>query len=332
MKHSALLLVAAVAVGCGDNEPLCDYHEASDLTNDRTAEATGLATGGAPIGLCGSIDNGHFEPAISTVDVDAFQVAVGGSGDLAVELVGGDGVELLADFSVSIFTDDPNPTLVAAGRFNTTLADHGAFDTQLTPGNYRVVVTALARGDLSGAIGYRVALVPDPVARCPAATHVDYTESLDGDDSTGNDVVEVDFTKTPPFTSVAGTPEPTRLSIDDLASYRISGDSLETLATQVHTDEYLDRDTYAIVTGARTNELTLRVDWSDTAADLDFVVFEAATLAPLVVSNVTSDTGPELAVVAVKPATKYFVWVGSFMGSSGATPYDITICGAHFIQ
>ena len=331
VKHGLLLVVGLLA--CGDNEPVCSYDEAADLTNDQTAETTGVHAGASAIGLCGAIDDGHFDATLSSVDVDRFAVTIDGSGDLVIDVVGDpEEVSVLESLSASIFTADANPTLIAAGRFDPALADHGAFHAQVPPGDYVVAVSGGARGDPTGSIDYRVALVPDPVARCPAVTRAaDYTEQHDGD-GTGNDAFEIDFSKTPPFTSVAGTPEATGLAIDDEAAYRISGTSVTTTATSMHVDEYLDRDTYEIRTTAATDELTLRVDWTDPAADLDFVVLEEATLAPAAISNVTGNVGPELAVFAVKPNTKYLVLVGSFMGGSGSTPYDITVCGAHFVH
>ena len=320
---------------CGDNQPLCTFTEAADATNDVTGETSGVTTGGDPVGLCGIVDDGHFTGGtLRTVDIDTYAITVGGTGDLRIDLVADPGIEVLDSFTASISTDAANPQLIAAVTLDTSLADHAAGHAQLTPGAYQVAVTALANGDLSAStLGYRVELTPDPLASCPADTHrADYTESADGAGATDNDTFEVDFTKAPPFAMVAGTPEVTGLAIDADASTRISGTALLTSATLVHEDQYLDRDTYEIATSDATNELTVRVDWSDSMSDLDFVVFEEGSLVPSVVANTTSTTGPELAVFAVKPRTKYLVWVGSFLGSSTTLAYDVTLCGAHFLN
>jgi hypothetical protein len=99
----------------------------------------------------------------------------------------------------------------------------------------------------------------------------------------------------------------------------------------VHGDEYLDRDTFELTTGERTNELALRLHSGSTTADLDFVVFDEALMKPVVISNLTSATTLEVATFAVRPSTKYLVWVGAFKTSTGPTAeFTATICGSHF--
>ena len=97
------------------------------------------------------------------------------------------------------------------------------------------------------------------------------------------------------------------------------------------TDEYLDRDTYEITTDGVTNEMTVRLNWAAGTADLDFIVFEEGQLKPSVESNITGTDGQELQTFAVKPKTKYWVWVGAFHGSTGLPmSYDLSIYGSAY--
>src|SRR5438552_4561849 len=102
MRAALLVLVLA---GCGDNQDPCDFHEADDLGNARTPEATGLALAGGATSVCGSIDGGHFDPAVGTVDVDSFRVTVAGSGELVVQMTADPEVSLLGEFAVRLFAD-----------------------------------------------------------------------------------------------------------------------------------------------------------------------------------------------------------------------------------
>ena len=92
---------------------------------------------------------------------------------------------------------------------------------------------------------------------------------------------------------------------------------------------YQDEDTYELTTDADTNELAVRLDWDGGTADLDYVVFESDAQKPLVTSNLAALNGGELAMFAVKPSTKYWLWIGGVKGSM-ATAYRATVCGSHF--
>src|SRR5205823_2275159 len=100
---------------CGDNADPCSYRERANNTNDQTAEATGVVVGGRPREVCGSIDTGN--------DVDTYRVTVGGSGELEVQIIAEQGVELLDAVDVRIFDTSSVPRLVATGRY---AQGHGA--------------------------------------------------------------------------------------------------------------------------------------------------------------------------------------------------------------
>jgi hypothetical protein len=209
-------------------------------------------------------------------------------------------------------------------------ADHAAFVATVPAGDLDLVVAARNAGAVDGSLPYRVRVVANPSARCPAATGpVQYREAGDGGDDTGNDVVSVDFARAAPFERVGGAPEPTELAIAGGPAYHVVG----TAGAVAHeSDAYLDRDTYELRAGTSSNELGVRVDWPG-GADLDYIVFDPQTMAPVATSTRAATTGPELQVFAVRPGASYWLWVGRFTGAgdSGApVRYDIALCGGSF--
>lgn len=320
-------LVAVLVAGCGDNALPCDYVEAADPSNATTAEPTGLVVGDLAKNVCGHIDNGHYDAQLHTVDVDTYRITVGGSGELLVQLVGDDGIDLLRDVTVRVFDTAANPTLYAQGTLDLALADHAAFVTQVMPGDYDVVVSAGASGDPSGPIGYRVRIAADPSRACPTASGApSYREAHDGAGNTDNDMVAVDFTHVPEFTQGGTAPEPTALEIVAGYAYKLAGTS----AIVHHADQYLDRDSFELDTADDANELAVRLDWNG-ATDLDFIVFERSTLAAAAIAN-TTGTSSEFATFAVKPSTTYWIWVGAYTGATAPTDYGVTVCGGHFFH
>ena len=301
-------------VACGDNAKPCDYVETDDLGNGTTSESTGLTIGDHALHVCGAIDTGHFDGLLGELDADSYRLTIATTGPVLAQIVGEDGVELFADMTVRFFDTAVNPRLLAEGLYDPTLADHGAFLADLAPGDYDVIVSAHASGEVSTAVPYRLRLSPMPA--CDPLTVPDYTEAHDGDANTGNDMIDVDFTQDPSFTptpSTSDAPEPTGLELAAGQQYLITGAS--TNAT--HTDQYLDRDTFDLATDDTANELAIRLDWDSTTSDLDYLVFEAGTMTPVATSNVTSTTVHELAQFAVRPSTHHWLWIG---GSGGGTP------------
>ncbi len=309
---------------CGDNSSPCDYTESADATNDVTAEPTGLTLGGPAQHVCGAFESGHFTSPIASADDDRYRVTVADSSPILVDVLAGDGIAVLDGVTLRFFDLASHPTLVGQATYHPALAGHGAFAISLPPGDYDLVVSADAPGELQGdPIEYRLRFAAMPA--CDATTDpASYTER---DDTAGaNDTVAVDFTKDPSFAAMTGSqPEPTSIAVAAGHSYSIAG----AIDDQARADQYLDRDTYEITTDDASNELAVRLDWSSTTSDLDYLVFEADTMVPVVASNTSSPTGPELAMFAVKPSTKYWLWVGGFQGST-ATDYRATVCGNHF--
>jgi hypothetical protein len=319
IRATPFLAIACVA--CGDNALPCAYAEHDDIANATTAEMTGVTVTDHGVHVCGALDGGHLDPQLHAIDDDAYRITVDVDGPMLVEIHGDSGVELLDDVLVRFFDTATNPRLLGQGRFDPAIADHGAFLVDLAPGVYDMIVTARASGDLSGSLPYRIRLSPMP--ECATRDEpVDYREAHDAD----NGAVDVDFSRDPSFTPVAGaTPEPTRVHVVAGEQYLIDG----TIGTEPHADEYLDRDTFAIATDDSPNELAIRLDWTGDASDLDYVVFEADTMTPVVASNLASSTVRELAMFPVKPSTAYWLWIGAFRGSS-ATSYRASVCGWHF--
>ncbi|MEO8840509.1 MAG: hypothetical protein ABI591_01175 [Kofleriaceae bacterium] len=337
------IILAVLLAACGNNNgdnntdaqgsnspdaPLpCDYTETSDGANATTAETTNVTVGGGDRTLCGTIDPGHFNPTSKTVDEDHYRIAVGSNGALLVRFFGDPGIETLSLYSVLIFDTANPPALINGGHFDSTLGDHGVFRTSLPAGSYDVVVRGQAAADLSAAINYKVRILAEsPCAAVTAAAS--YTETSDGASNTGNDMMTVNFAADPSFaptTATTDAAEATGLTIDAMTPVRVSGSSASVAAGS---DQYLDRDTYQMMTGASTNELAVRLGWQGTV-DLDYLVFKDGTTTATGASTAASTTPDEYATFAVEPNTSYWVWVGATKDSTGApAAYDVSVCGA----
>jgi len=351
MEFCGVCAVGGVAAcGSGSNRsidampdagpPPCVYTEKADATNDPAgdpasdpkAEPTGLTIGTMPQILCGTINAGHFNSATMTVDADAYRVASDGT-NVVVRFSGSSGAPAMARFSVFVFDFDENmdPRLLFGGSNSPSVRDHGAFLIALPAGTYEVVVSAQGSADLAASFDYRVEIAPDGPTRCPAVTApAAYTEAADGAGAS-NDVVAFDFDFDPSLqltTSTTDVPEPTGLTIDASTPIRITGSSANGDAE----DDYMDRDTYLIRTGATTNELTLRLDWADAHADLNYLVFPADQTEK-VGDSLRFDSHEEYNVIAVNPDSSYWIWVGSHDDSTGLpAAYDLTICGTSLIR
>jgi hypothetical protein len=318
--------------------PPCNYTEKSDASNDPTGdpgtepkpEATMLTIGSAPQILCGAANTGHFNPDTMTVDADAYRVTVGADANLVVRFTGGpEAAAAAVDFSIFVFTTEDSPLLLFGGRNNPLIRDHGAFLITLAAGTYDVVVTVNNSADLAAPFDYKVQIAPDGPTRCAAvAAPAAYTEAADGTGA-GNDVVSIDFDNDPFYqltASATDAAEPTGLTIDGSNPVRITGSSADEDAE----DDYMDRDTYLVRTGPATHEITLRLGWADEHTDLNYVVFPADQTDHLdkVGDGLQFAGHEEYNVVAVKPSSAYWIWVGSHDESTGLpATYDLSICG-----
>jgi hypothetical protein len=319
--------VVVLLAGCGDNRNICDYSEHDDTG---TLETTGLTVGDTGQTLCGSIDGGHFDEAVSVVDRDTYRITVGGSGELLVELTGDPDLALLGTVSVHLFDTGSPATLLAQSTLDLTVADHSAVLAKVPPGDVDVVVEARATGDLVGALPYRVRIVPAPSRLCSTEhDNLAYTESHDGDAMTGNDVALVDFTKQMAVTGDGSSPEATDISLHAGENPVIAG----ALGVMGRGDQYLDRDTFAFSTDDWTNELLVRLDWPDADVDVDYLVLDPDTLAVVGAATRADTLDAEFSVVAVRPNTRYLLWIGRYAQPAGAASsesYDATLCGNYF--
>ncbi|MCA9678340.1 MAG: hypothetical protein KC464_25155 [Myxococcales bacterium] len=314
------------AVGDGGLPPGCDVAEADDVGNATTAEATGLSLGATAITICGKV-NAREPDGDGVVDVDRYAFTVASAGGFVVRLASAGGGNL-AELSSEVFD--------GAGRFGHGLyvGNHLVYVTRLDAGDFTVDVVARHGARPAADVGYRLSVTPaDLDQRCTQVTTGPvYTEAYDGVASTGNDVIEVRWSSMPARALTADTddaPEPTNIVVSAAMTYRLIG---VIGADTDPDDEYLDRDTYQLLTGGQANELDVRLTWPVGGADLDVLLFPAAgDGAPIEIADAAliSTTGPELLTTAVLPSTPYWLWIGAYDASTGLpVAYEATVCGS----
>ena len=308
--------LAILIAGCGDNSSPCDYSELDDVSNGTTAEPAGVVIDGVR-DVCGTVEGGHYDGATSTIDVDRFAVTMPADGTVLVRIASPADATPLSRVSARIFDATANPRLLADIPLT---GDHGAQLVALAAGDYVIAVTATASGDLEGTLPYRVQLVANP--ECAAATFTAYAET-----AADNDAIAIDFTATPTTSAMTGTAEATGLTATANTTLHIAGSADGT----AHTDSYADRDSFAFVTDDTANELTVRLDWPDAAADLDFYVFDG-NLNQIAAGDLGKAGAQEMQTFAVQPGTAYTLWVGGFKGTHAPATYDATVCGTHFFH
>lgn len=304
----------------------CDFGELADPTNDYTLgngvpERTDLTLGQTTV-ICGRIDNGHVID--QSVDIDTYKLAVTARTPILVSL-GFPGGTPPALGSIAVEIREETTQLLESG---VVLGSHATFQSTLRAGNYLVIVTASNPTDITTPIDYKLRLTTDSPDRCARVTAAAaYTEQNDGPQSDRNDVVDVHYTPDTRALTAANNddPEPTALTTAAGASVRISGTSAAVDAT----DEFKDRDTYLIATGAH-DELAVRVDWTGDA-DFDFLLFPENTVAEIGRGSSVGKTAPETNTFPVLPNTNYWLWVGSYDSSAGLPiNYDISLCPTLF--
>ncbi len=306
--------------------PGCDYGELADLTNDFTvsnnaSETTNLVLD-APVTICGSVDSGHFDAGAGVVDLDGYAVHVSARTAFRVELSG----DAAALASLQVRVIDSGLEVVDAGTYR---GNHVAFGSTLIAGDYQLAVVASDAADIGAAIPYKLRVIPDPTPCAAVTAAATYTEANDGPQDDRNDVVSVQFAPDVRALTASANDNPEATGIVTAAGtdVRISGTSADVDAA----DDFRDRDTYLIETGAATDELAVRVDWTG-AADLDVLVFPENTTAEIASGTSIQPVGPETTFFPVLPSTRYWVWVGSF-DSSTTLPvdYDITVCPSTYM-
>lgn len=303
-----------------DAPPGCSYAEQSDLLNDLTlgngvAEQTQLTLADTLV-ICGRVDNQHlFE---DRVDVDAYQITIADRTELRIDFAGSAGS--LAGLEVTVL--DATNVVVERGRF---LGTHVAVHTTLVAGDYRLVVTATNPTDLAAGFDYTLRAVANPAACARVTAAAAYTEAADGPQSTGNDVVEIRYATGARTLTTANNDDPEPSGLTTVATdLRITGQSADVAGA----DDFRDRDTYLVETGAH-DELALRVDWTGDA-DLDVFVFPEGAVAEIGRGTTVGKSAPERAVFPVLANTRYWVWVGAYASSTEQVDYDLTLCPTTF--
>jgi len=349
----ALRLLPLILLACGDNKgdddvadakrpdaapdglpPVtCTYTEMADATNDikyggtqDMVEATGVTFNGEAIGICGKLDSSHYDQTRMLIDVDSYQITVT-SQTAGILYVTAPGAQAYDTVLVEIANMTTNTSEV--GKFFGTFA---MTSSVLPPGDYQIYILSFHGSAPAAPIDYKLVLMPDnPTMRCPKiSAAADYTEALDS--TVGNDVYIVRYSGatrrdfTPSTTDVA---EPTGISVTPGGMYRIHGDS-DTPTTN-HNDFYLDRDTYQITMGANTNQLSMRLNWASTTADLDILLFPMAQLNDFAEGYYNRSMEDEFVTTAVIPGMSYWLMVGADTQSTGQPiAYDVSVCGATF--
>ena len=323
------------AAPLSDAPPLagCDHTEQNDLGNDDyagggTPEATGL-TLATRITVCGTIASTHYDAAEILADADGYSFTIAQDRDVLITLSGA-GAQAIGLFALDIYGGSGFGTYIKSADF---VATHGATSVRLPAGTYELLVVALSEAALTAPVAYEIRVDADaPDTRCPALTTGGFPEASDGASSTDNDMITIALGSQTAIsnvtTSTTDVAEVTNVTLGTTASERFSG----SLADVTTTDSYEDRDTFAFMTGATTDQLTVRVDWPGTTADVDFYLYEAGTDAPTTVVRTVSTTPGEFRTFAVKPNQDYWLLVGAKATSTGLpVTYAATLCGAAFV-
>lgn len=354
MRSLSLLPLALLA--CGDNKTgdvrpdgrqridastedasgvRCDYTEAGDATNDvrfggGTAENTGLSFATTALGICGVINNGHFNSTEMNVDVDAYTITVPAD-TLVILHLRAPGADALESVSFEISGLTTATTVTGLGVLSGELA---VISAKLAPGDYQILVSSKNATDAAEALDYTISLGLDVATRCSKSTAaVDHAESGDGTLESGNDIVEIRHTSAPArqFTLLGDdVPEATGITVAADSNYHVTGTTAFPVTAPVSwMDDYQDRDTYAITTGPTTNTLTIRVSWPGTTTDHDVYVFPMGSFEEISSGRRDLDMEDELVTVSVAPDTQYWITVAADDASEdAAVAYDMTLCGS----
>ncbi len=305
------------------------YAEQNDASNSAappqqtdSPETTGQTLSGG-VEVCGQIDVG-LQDASGIVDIDSyrFDVAQAGEAFFSLELpaaVAADSVELVVSSN-------------GAGFERVRTEDQDArWWAKLAAGYATVSVVVRNPTALTKPVKYLLrAQVDDANLRCPAVTAAladdTVSEAGDGAGNTGNDVIRPSTAlETQTLTAAADAVETPQLAISSGERGLISG----TLANVDHGagDAYRDGDMYDVRTTV-ADQLTFRLDWGQTTADLDLWVFLSDDLRSLAHSYSSSKTSPEFLTISAKNITHYWVWVGAATQSTGLPQdYSLTVCG-----
>ena len=314
----------------------CSYTEMADATNDvkygpvsDAVEATGVTFGTGAIGICGKLDSSHYNQTMMLIDVDSYQIRVD-SQTAGILYVSAPAAQAYDTVLIEIANMTTGASEVGKLQGNVAITA-----SVLPPGDYEIYISSFHGTAPSAPIDYKIVLQPDnPLARCPKiSAAANYTETLDGASSNGNDIYIVrysgairrDFT-----TFTTDVVEPTGISVTPDGQFRITGAS--GVSAVNHNDFYNDRDAYQITMGANTNQLSLRLNWSSTTADLDILVFPMAMLNDFAQGYYNRTMEDEFVTTAVIPGMSYWLFVGADLASTGhPIAYDVSVCGAALV-
>jgi hypothetical protein len=329
---------------------VCDYMEQHDLTNDFDVppgiEPTGLTYTGATLSICGTVNTGsaHYNSTYDTIDVDNYGITVNQDSDVLITLTSnGSGVANMAAISAVelIAYSDQTSENVASSFWASPGGDHAIVSAHLPMGTYELAMQASDNPNsatVTGpAIPYAITISADqPTVRCTTMTgSANYVESNDGPNGLGhvNDTVEIDMNGDAiALGSGENTPENTMLSLAPSTDYLITGDAA---AVTTNNDAYWDMDTYVITPGPNTDQLSVRLDWANQNANLDYYLFRAGALGQdTAFITASTDDASEFGTTAVVPGQAYWLSVGEFdttMGPAVDAPYSITVCAETYV-
>jgi hypothetical protein len=175
-----------------------------------------------------------------------------------------------------------------------------------------------------------------------------YAEAADGAANTSNDMIiwkySTDTTDGAVLltTSATDTPENTGITAAAGTTYRLTGNSANNTIPDPAADDYKDHDTFKFTTGPTTNEVTIRMKFPTTTADLDAAIASVPAVGDtepnlLDISNrLAAGPSEEILTTAVEPNTVYWLWVAGYkdhppgMAASTAATYEATICPSAF--
>jgi hypothetical protein len=302
----------------------CDYIEQSDAANDSGAEGTGITIPALPdsVVLCGSF--AARVPISSQIDTDQFQLVTTGDVPVIARLTL-EGANGYAQVLMNVGAQQQGSVSLLSG-------DH-AVDVGASAGGTINIGVAARNPTLVAETIYKIRIqVDDPADRCPATVTASYTEVLDtvANGQTGNDHVSIMFSGTATLSANPDdVPEPSGLTIAPAAKFQLQGTAANTAALP---DQYKDRDSFLVTTGASTNEMDLALNWLDVAgttddADLDYFVLDAETLGVVSTGIQVGFANFERGLMAVAPSTTYLVIAASWNDALADKPYTFDLCG-----
>jgi hypothetical protein len=329
-----LIFDDSMAIDTPPPPPGCDYGELNDTGNDYAAMPTAGLAEQTNLGfttqtvVCGKINNGHYDTSTMAVDIDSFLFTVSADSDVMATLVA-PGAAALDQVSFYIYDNGAGAT-VFSGTFN---GDHAVGIGHLAAGTYEIDMEAYGAADLAAPLDYKVKLVTDmPATRCvKSVLSPSFVEANDGVNNTNNDVISIDYnapmgTPGTTLTPAGDAPEPTNLVLASGTNYRITG----THAAVAMVGSYLDRDTFKVKTGPTTNQLSVRLNWPGSTADLDFVIYPENSTNSVASGTAIGNSEDEFATFAVKPDTNYWLWAGMYTGSTAPVTYSTSVCAETF--